>query len=154
MTPVACVQDFSFCHWGPSKFMLGVGSWRSWVPSSVNGESQMSLTGTICQECKIWVGVCRQPCIKWNIPQERQGTSGETCFPHRLPLMTWRPPLWNSFPFLGRITRRYSPCCKIHIGTRHPWRSQNLPEAFPSWHHTSNPQKMCTQTIPFWLHHQ
>ena len=154
MTPVACVQYFVLCLGGPSKFLRVVGSWSSWAPFTVNGESQTPLPRTIFIEFKMWVGVYRQPCLEWSVPQESQGNTGHSYLPRGLTLMTWIPTLWTSLPFLGRITRRYTPCCKMHIGNRHLRISQNLPKAFPSGHHPSNTQNMRRQNLPFWLHHQ
>ena len=154
MTPVAYVQDFAFCLGGPSKFMPGVGSWRSWVLSPVLGESQMSLPGTIFLVWTIQLGVCLQPPLEWSVQQESQSTTGQKCLTHGIPLMTLCLPLWTSFPFLVRRTHSYSPCWKMNIGTRHPQRSQNLPEEFPTGHHTSNPQKMRRKNLPLWTHCQ
>ena len=110
---------------------------RSWVMAfliPLSGFST-SLLGTISLKWKIRLWVCQKPHLKWSSPQERQGNAGQIWQPHGIPLMTWSTPLWYSFPFLGRRNRRYIPCWKIHIGNRHPWISQNLPEAFPSGLH-------------------
>ena len=110
MTPVAYVQDFAFFLKGPSKFMLGVGSWCYWYPSPVYEKSQMSLHRTICLDWTIRLVVGRHQRLRWSVPRESQGTSGQTCFPRRLPLMNWIPPLWPSFTFPGSSNQRYSPC--------------------------------------------
>ena len=149
MNPVECVQEFSFCLGGPSKFIMRVGSWRSWFTSPVHGKYQMYLPGTISLEWGKWARVCRHPCLEWSIPQERQGNSVNICFPCRFPLTNWIPPIWPSFYFLRRITKKCSTCCKTHIGTRHPQRVQNVFKAFPSVHHPSNPKEMHRQTLSF-----
>ena len=69
MNPVPCVQDFTLCLRGPSKFLLGVGSCHSWVLPPVHGESQTSLNGTICLEWTIWVWVCQHTCLEWSVPR-------------------------------------------------------------------------------------
>ena len=127
---VAHVQEFAFCLRGISKFQIGVGSWCSRYIFPVHAGSQTSLPRITFLTWIIQVVECQHPRLNWSAAQEIQGTAGQTWFSRGIPLMTWRPPLWTSLPFLVRSTSSYITCGKTHIMTRHTKISQTLSRNF------------------------
>ena len=148
-SPLLRMRDFSFCLRGIIKFPLGVGYWSSWYPFPVYAKSQKSPDQEHFLKWEIRVVVCWQLRLEWSAPQEMYVNADQICLPHRFPLSTWNPPRWPSFPFMGSRTRRCSLCYKTHMGTRHSQISPNLPKAFPSVHHPSSLQNMCSKLSHF-----